>query len=122
MSVGGGSLEQNISPNIVLALQYAKSVQARITGVLGRDGGFAATVADVCVIIPTVNPETVTAHTEAFQAVVWHLLVTHPELRLIPGKWESVNTALGTELSPRMSEVIKITASPESPSTQGPTV
>jgi D-sedoheptulose 7-phosphate isomerase len=122
MSVGGGSLEQNISPNIVLALQYAKSVQARITGVLGRDGGFAATVADVCVIIPTVNPETVTAHSEAFQAVVWHLLVTHPELRLIPGKWESVNTSLSTELTPRMSEEIKITVSPGSMSKQGPTV
>ena len=74
-SVGGGDLEKNVSPNLVRALQYAKTVGAGITGVVGRDGGFTATVADVCVIVPTVNPETITPHAEAFQAVVWHLLV-----------------------------------------------
>ena len=80
-SVGGGDLEKNISPNLVRALQYAKAVGAGITGVVGRDGGFTATVADVCVIVPTVNPETITPHAEAFQAVVWHLLVSHPGLK-----------------------------------------
>jgi D-sedoheptulose 7-phosphate isomerase len=89
MSVGGGSLERNVSPNLVLALQYAQSVKARITGVVGRDGGFTATVADACVLVPTVNPLTVTPHSEAFQAVVWHLLVSHPKLKLSAGKWES---------------------------------
>ena len=74
-SVGGGSLEPNISPNLVLALQYARQIGARIMGVVGRDGGYTAQVADACVIVPTVNPETVTPHAEAFQAVVWHLLV-----------------------------------------------
>jgi D-sedoheptulose 7-phosphate isomerase len=88
-SVGGGSLEKNISPNLVLALQYAKKVGASIVGVVGRDGGYAAKVAEACVIVPTVNPETVTPHTEAFQAVVWHLLVSHPLLKAAPTKWES---------------------------------
>jgi D-sedoheptulose 7-phosphate isomerase len=88
-SVGGGNLEKNISPNLVTALQYAKSVGARITGVVGRDGGYTAKVADACVIIPTVNPETVTPHSEAFQAVVWHLLVSHPKLKENQTKWES---------------------------------
>lgn len=89
MSVGGGSLERNISPNLVLALQHARSVGAQITGVVGRDGGFTATVADVCVLIPTVNPESVTPHAEAFQALVWHLVVTHPRLKARDGMWES---------------------------------
>lgn len=88
-SVGGGNLEKNISPNLVTALQHAKSVGAKIAGVVGRDGGYTATVADACVIIPTVNPETVTPHSEAFQAVVWHLLVSHPKLKVNQTKWES---------------------------------
>ncbi len=90
-SVGGGSLEKNVSPNIVKALQYAKEVGAWICGVMGRDGGYTAQVADACVIIPTVNPSTVTPHTEAFQALVWHLLVSHPEIMERPMKWESLN-------------------------------
>jgi D-sedoheptulose 7-phosphate isomerase len=88
-SVGGGSLEKNISANLVRALQYARGVGAAIVGVVGRDGGFTADVADACVIVPTVNPETVTPHSEAFQAVVWHLLVSHPSLKVAPTKWES---------------------------------
>jgi D-sedoheptulose 7-phosphate isomerase len=88
-SVGGGSLEKNISPNLVLALQYAKEVGSKITGVVGRDGGYTAQVADACVIIPTVNPENITPHTEAFQAVVWHLIVSHPMLKVNQTKWES---------------------------------
>lgn len=88
-SVGGGNLEKNISPNLVTALQYAKSVGAKITGVVGRDGGYTAKTADACVIIPTVNPDTITPHSEAFQAVVWHLLVSHPKLKQNQTKWES---------------------------------
>ncbi len=88
-SVGGGSLEKNISPNLVRALQFAKDTGATILGVVGRDGGFTATVADACVIVPTVNPDTVTPHSEAFQAVVWHLLVSHPTLKANATKWES---------------------------------
>jgi D-sedoheptulose 7-phosphate isomerase len=88
-SVGGGSLEKNISPNLVRALQFAKDTGAAILGVVGRDGGFTATVADACVIVPTVNPDTVTPHSEAFQAVVWHLLVSHPMLKANATKWES---------------------------------
>ena len=88
-SVGGGSLEKNISPNLVRAVDYAKTVGASVVGVVGRDGGHTAKVADACVIIPTVNPETVTPHAEAFQAVVWHLLVSHPRLKAAPTKWES---------------------------------
>ena len=89
MSVGGGSLEKNISPNLVRALEYARTVGAAIVGIVGRDGGFTARVADACVIVPTVNPETVTPHSEAFQAVIWHLLVSHPKLKAAPTKWES---------------------------------
>lgn len=89
LSVGGGSLEKNISPNLVRALEYAKKVGARVLGIVGRDGGYTARVADACVIIPTVNPESITPHTEAFQAVVWHLLVSHPDLKETPTKWES---------------------------------
>jgi D-sedoheptulose 7-phosphate isomerase len=88
-SVGGGSLEKNISPNLVRALQLAKEVGAAIVGVVGRDGGYTATVADACAIVPTVNAETVTPHSEAFQAVVWHLLVSHPALKVNATKWES---------------------------------
>jgi D-sedoheptulose 7-phosphate isomerase len=90
-SVGGGDEARNISPNIVKALQYAKSVGARICGVVGRDGGFTARVADACIVVPVVNPGTVTPHTEAFQAVIWHLLVSHPLLKASQTKWESVS-------------------------------
>jgi D-sedoheptulose 7-phosphate isomerase len=88
-SVGGGNLEKNISPNIVEALKLAKSVGAKIVGVVGRDGGYTAQAADACVIVPNVNPESVTPHTEAFQAVVWHLIVSHPKFQAQKGKWES---------------------------------
>ncbi len=89
MSVGGGNLEKNISPNLVLALQHAKAVGAAVMGIVGRDGGYTAKVGDAVVVIPTINPDTVTPHTEAFQAVVWHLLVSHPALKAKPTKWES---------------------------------
>jgi len=89
-SVGGGNLEKNVSPNLVRALQYAKEVGATILGVVGRDGGYTAKVGDAVCIIPTVNPEAVTPHSEAFQAVVWHLLVTHPALKARQTKWEGV--------------------------------
>ena len=88
-SVGGGNLEKNISPNLVEALKYAKTVGSAITGVVGRDGGYTAQVADVCLIVPVVNAETITPHSEAFQAVVWHLLVSHPRLKANQTKWES---------------------------------
>lgn len=88
-SVGGGNREKNVSPNLVAALEYGKEVGATICGIVGRDGGYTATVADACVIIPTVNPQNVTPHTEAFQAVVWHLLVSHPVLKAAETKWES---------------------------------
>ena len=88
-SVGGGNLEKNISPNLVKALQYAKEVGAGVVGVVGRDGGYTAKVADACVLIPTVNAETITPHAEAFQAVIWHLLVSHPSLKRIQTKWEA---------------------------------
>lgn len=90
LSVGGGNLEKNVSPNLVAALQYAKEVGAKIMGIVGRDGGYTAQVADACVIIPTPNPENTTPHAEAFQAVVWHLLVSHPKLKFAQTKWESV--------------------------------
>jgi D-sedoheptulose 7-phosphate isomerase len=88
-SVGGGNLEKNISPNLVEALKHAKGVGAGVIGIVGRDGGYTAKVADACVIIPTVNPDTITPHTEAFQGVVWHLLVSHPALKARETKWES---------------------------------
>ncbi len=89
LSVGGGDEARNISPNLVLALQLARQAGAMILGIVGRDGGYTARVADACIIIPTVNPDHVTPHTEAFQAVVHHLLVTHPRLKASPTKWES---------------------------------
>ena len=89
LSVGGGSLEKNISPNLVEALKFAKQVNAKVVGVVGRDGGYTRQAADACVVIPTVNAETITPHTEAFQAVVWHLLVSHPKLKAYETKWES---------------------------------
>jgi len=88
-SVGGGDLERNISANLVRALQYTRSVGAAICGVVGRDGGFTAKVADACVLVKVPNPASVTAHTEAFQALIWHLLVSHPKLKASEMKWES---------------------------------
>jgi len=88
-SVGGGDLERNISPNIVRAVQYAKEVGASVIGVLGRNGGYTATVADACVIVPTVNKAMVTPHTESFQALIWHLVVSDPRLQMMSNKWES---------------------------------
>lgn len=89
-SVGGGDLERNISPNLVHALQHAREVGASICGIVGRDGGYTAQVANACVVIPSVNPKTVTVHTESFQALIWHLLISHPALQMSPMKWESV--------------------------------
>ena len=88
-SVGGGNLEKNVSPNLVSAIQLAKKAGAAIVGVVGRDGGYTAKEATACVVVPTVNPAHVTPHTEAFQAVVWHLLVSHPKLKVAQTKWES---------------------------------
>jgi len=89
-SVGGGDAQRGVSTNLVKALEYAKEVGASICGVVGRDGGFTAQVADACVIVPVVNPETITAHTESFQALIWHLLVSHPSLKAAEMKWESL--------------------------------
>jgi D-sedoheptulose 7-phosphate isomerase len=91
LSVGGGNVEKNISTNIVAAVRCAKAIGAKVIGILGRDGGHTAQVADASVIVPTVNPETVTPHSEAFQAVIWHLLVSHPLLKSSDTKWESVD-------------------------------
>lgn len=89
LSVGGGSVEKNVSPNLVEALQLAKERGASVLGVVGRDGGYTAQVADVTILIPTVNPDNTTPHAEAFQAVVWHLFVSHPKLKVAQTKWES---------------------------------
>ncbi|HEY5726687.1 MAG TPA: SIS domain-containing protein [Methylomirabilota bacterium] len=89
-SVGGGDAERGVSTNLVRALEHAKAVGARVAGIVGRDGGFTAKVADACVIVPTVSPDLVTAHAEAFQAVVWHCLVSHPKLKAAAMKWESL--------------------------------
>jgi D-sedoheptulose 7-phosphate isomerase len=90
LSVGGGNLEKGVSPNLIAALDLAKSRGARVVGIVGRDGGYTGRVADACVIVPTVNPDHVTPHSEAFQAVVWHLIVSHPTLKASQTKWESV--------------------------------
>jgi D-sedoheptulose 7-phosphate isomerase len=90
LSVGGGDPERNVSMNLVKAMEYARQVGAKITGIVGRDGGYTAKVADACVIVPVISPETVTAHSEAFQAVVWHLFVSDPRLQVAPMKWESL--------------------------------
>ena len=90
LSVGGGNLEKNVSVNLVRALEYAKKTGAKIVGIVGRDGGYTGKTADACVIVPTVNTATVTAHTEAFQAVIWHLIVSDPRMRATEMKWESV--------------------------------
>lgn len=89
LSVGGGNLEKNVSPNLVAALQLAKERGASVLGIVGRDGGYTAKVADVVIIIPTVNANNITPHSEAFQAVVWHLFVSHPKLKMVETKWES---------------------------------
>src|SRR5438874_6565918 len=89
-SVGGGNLEKNVSPNLVSALQLAKERGSAILGIVGRDGGYTGLVADVAIVIPTVNPENVTPHAEAFQAVVWHLWISHPSLKVAETKWESI--------------------------------
>jgi D-sedoheptulose 7-phosphate isomerase len=93
LSVGGGDLERNISPNLVRALQYGREIGCTICGIVGRTGGYTAQVADACVIVPTVNSTTITPHSEAFQAVVWHLLVSHPALKMVETKWESARPA-----------------------------
>lgn len=90
LSVGGGNLDKNVSPNLVRAIQYAKEVHATVVGIVGRDGGYAAQAADACVIVPTVNPTNVTPHSEAFQAIIWHLFVSHPALKQSLTKWEQV--------------------------------
>ena len=92
LSVGGGSLEKNVSPNLVEAVKLAKERSATVLGIVGKDGGYTATVADACCIVPTVNPSTITPHAEAFQAVVWHLLVSHPMLKTHETKWESTDS------------------------------
>ena len=89
-SVGGGNVEKKISVNIVEGVHYAKSVGAKVLGIVGRDGGYTRQVADACVVVPQVNPETVTPHTESFQAVIWHLIVSHPLFQKQKGKWESI--------------------------------
>ena len=89
-SVGGGNLEKQVSPNLVEALKYARTVGAKIGGIVGRDGGYTAQVAHACVLVPVVNPAHITPHSEAFQAVIWHLLVSHPDLKQEQTKWESV--------------------------------
>ena len=90
LSVGGGDMEKKVSPNLVAAIQYAKSVGAKVAGIVGRDGGHTRKTANACILVPTVNAQHVTPHTEAFQAVLWHLLVTHPALKTAQTKWESV--------------------------------
>jgi D-sedoheptulose 7-phosphate isomerase len=87
LSVGGGNKEMNVSPNLIEAIDLAKEVGARITGIVGRDGGYTAQHADVCLVVPTVNPDSVTPHSESFQSVIWHLLVSHPKLKSNPTKW-----------------------------------
>src|SRR5215831_19071419 len=90
LSVGGGNLEKNVSPNLVEALQLAKERGSALLGIVGRDGGYTAQVADAAIVIPTVNPANITPHTEAFQAVVWHLWISHPTLKVVETKWESM--------------------------------
>lgn len=99
-SVGGGDAERNVSSNLVRALEFAQQVGAKICGVVGRDGGYTARVADACVVIPVVNPATITPHTESFQALIWHLLVSHPRLKAAEMKWESLNRSRGHRVRP----------------------
>ena len=127
LSVGGGNVEKNVSPNIVAALDYAKSVGTSILGIVGRDGGYTARVADVCVIIPTVHADRVTPHTEAFQAVVWHLLVSHPALQKTATRWESLEQpgqrrAVFLDRDGVLSEAVVRNGKPYPPgATSGPT-
>ena len=93
LSVGGGNVEKNVSPNLVFALKLAKEIGAHVIAIVGKDGGYAAKVANACVIVPTVNPANITPHSEAFQAVIWHLFVSHPDLKVNQTKWESVTPA-----------------------------
>jgi D-sedoheptulose 7-phosphate isomerase len=97
-SVGGGCMRKRVSPNIVESLKLARRIGATIAGIVGRDGGYTAQVADACIVIPTLAEDTVTAHTESFQAVIWHLLVSHPRLKQNEMKWEKVSH-LGAERS-----------------------
>jgi D-sedoheptulose 7-phosphate isomerase len=90
LSVGGGDIENNVSPNLVAALQYARQVEAAIVGIVGRDGGYTARTADACIVIPTPNPSHVTPHAEEFQGIIWHLLVSHPDLKVSATRWESI--------------------------------
>lgn len=90
LSVGGGDSVNNISPNLIAALEYGKKQGSKIVGIVGRDGGYTAKLADVCVLIPTVNKDHITPHAEAFQAIVWHLMVAHPKLKIMNTKWESM--------------------------------
>jgi D-sedoheptulose 7-phosphate isomerase len=90
LSVGGGSVEKNISPNLVKAMQYAKEVKSKLLGIVSRDGGYTAKVADACMLIPVVNHNNITPHAEAMQSVIWHLIVSHPSLKITQTKWESV--------------------------------
>ena len=89
LSVGGGNLEKNISPNLVMALKLAKTINAKVLGIVGKDGGYTAKVSDTVLIIPIVNDNSITPHTESFQALVWHLIVSHPKLKINQTKWES---------------------------------
>ena len=98
-SVGGGDAARNISANLVRALEYAKNVRASICGIVGRDGGFTASIADVCVKVPVVNAQAITPHTESFQALIWHLLVSHPKLKVAEMKWEAAPTECFQELA-----------------------
>jgi D-sedoheptulose 7-phosphate isomerase len=90
LSVGGGDVERNVSPNLVRALQYAKQRGTRVLGIVGRPEGFTAKVADICIVVPQVNPARLTPHAEAFQSIILHLFVSHPQLQQAPAKWESV--------------------------------
>lgn len=94
-SVGGGNKEKNISANLVYALEYAKEIKAKILGIVGRDGGFTAKVADACVVVPVVNPNTITPHSESFQGIIWHLIVSDPRLMKMKNKWESTDESTG---------------------------
>lgn len=86
-SVGGGDKERGVSVNLCNAIDYAKSSGSKVMGIVGRDGGYTALKADACVVIPTVNGASVTPHSESMQAVIWHLLVSHPDLKEMPTKW-----------------------------------
>jgi len=86
-SVGGGDKEKNVSVNLCEAIDYGRSVNCKIIGIVGRDGGYTGQMADICLIVPTINPHTVTPHSESFQSIIWHLLVSHPDLKLNATKW-----------------------------------